>query len=305
MLELANEDLSITVIRFGARIVSVRLGDGWEAALSRPDADYRDDPDFIGAALGRYANRIETGFEIDGTDVSVATGEGRIALHGGPDNFSQREWAVVRAAPERAVLQLFSPDGDQGYPGNLSVTLTVALEGRSLLLSYEAETDRPTPVNLSQHPYFRLGDETVEGHALSLSAEGVLLTDERLVPSGEVMPLVGGALDLGRGGPLAPRIAALGEAGGFDHCFLTPEGVEARLSHEASGRSLTVTSDAPAVQVYTGQGLHAPFRPYQGIAIEPQSPPDAPNHPALGDTILRPGEIYRRWIRYAFDWPGR
>ncbi|GGY56221.1 aldose epimerase family protein [Parvularcula lutaonensis] len=303
MIELSNDELKAGLLPYGARLVSVELGDGWQAALSPPGGDDdREDPAYIGAALGRYANRIDGGFTLDGRRFDAETDGGDVALHGGPRGFARREWDVLDHSRDRAVFRLESEDGDQGYPGHLRVLLTVRVEGRALLVSFEAETDQPTPVNLSYHPYFRLGDETVHGHRLTLPAQGVLATDSRQVPTGEIMPLVGGALDLSDGPVLGERIGLLDAFQGFDHCYMTPGGVRARLAHEGSGRSLVITSDAPAVQVYTGQGLSGPNAPYAGIAIEPQSPPDAPNHATLGDTILRPGGVYRRAIRYSFDW---
>lgn len=301
MPTLQNDQLSVTILPYGARIQSIRLADGWEAVLGLKDeAAYRDDPMFHGAALGRYANRIRGGFTLDGERHELPQNNGPNCLHGGPGGFQAKHWSVEHESDDCTIFSLSSPDGDQGFPGQLDVRLEARIDGARLRLSFEARTDRPTPVNLSYHPYFRLGGDTVRDHILRIEAMGVLQVDEDLVPTGEIMPLVGGALDLREGGELGRHIDALNGNGGFDHCFTWAEGVSAELSHPGSGRRMRVTSNAPMMQVYTGQGLVAPHAPYAGVALEPQSAPDAPNQPRLGSTILRPGGTYRRWIAYEF-----
>ena len=278
-------------------MASLRLADGTETVLGLPrDEDFQRDLDHLGAVAGRFANRLRP-FEIDGQTFTPAPNEGPNCLHGGPGGFGLRDWEVVFASTAEAVLRLVSEDGDQGFPGILTTRLHVSLHAREVRFQFEAETTEATPVNLTLHPYFRLAGSDIRDHHLRLRASGVLAVDEQQLPTGEVLCLGGDALDLEHGGALGPRIDA---TGGLDHCYLTPGGSETLLRHPGSGRTLLVRSDAPAVQIYTGSGLRPPHRGFAGVAIEPQSVPNAPNLPSFEDTVLRPGQIYRRFMSYEF-----
>lgn len=303
MVVLENEALRVELMPYGARLTSIVVKDWGPHSVILGLADeeaYRADTDYLGAVIGRYANRLASRLNIDGEVFDLEANEGALTLHGGPGGFSEKDWDVKSSEENFAVLDLISPDGDQGFPGLVHARLTIGIEGPRVTLVLEAETTRPTPVSLTAHPYFNLlGEGTIREHTLQLrGAEGVVLVDGRLMPLGEIAPLVGGALDFSSAVDLGARIDVLGE--GLDHCLFTPNGLQAILSHEAAGRSVAITSDAPGVQLYTGQKLSEPHQAFGGMAIEPQSLPDGPNHPSFGDVILRPGKRFRRAIRYAF-----
>ena len=284
-----GDDLQVDLLPLGARITAVRvpLPDG-----SRRDvvlrlgtrAEYLACDDFLGATVGRVANRVRGGrFELDGVRYQLPLNDRGNTLHGGPDGFDRRDWTVVSAEPRRAVLELVSPDGDQGFPGTLTVRAAYEVEGRELRTTYAATTDAPTVVNLSSHPYWNLAGpgQPVEAHRLEVEARQYLPVDDTGVPEGLPEPVGGTPYDLTVPMPLAP---------GFDHCWLL-EGQLGRLRPaavlEGGGLRLELSTDQPALQVYTGGGR------WNGIALEPQHAPDSPNHPEWPSTVLRPGEEYR------------
>lgn len=307
--EIKSESLAVTIADYGGRLARIVYGGGSSATdvlLGHEDeAAYRDDPHFLGATLGRFANRIGGArFELEGEAFRLDANEHGNTLHGGAGGFHAKSWSVEAKERDRLVLQLVNPDGDQGFPGTLCVRTHFSVEGGTLTVSYEAQTDRPTPISLSQHPYFNLGGAgcgTVEDHAVSIVSGRIVVVDDEGIPTGDVRAVDDTVFDLRRPvrlGEVLPRPAPVG----FDHCYLgAGEGVCAEVVHAPSGRRLRLASDQPALQFYTGGKLDGGFMPFGGLCLEPQDVPDAPNQSAFAATILRPGETYRRSIRYSFD----
>ncbi|MBV9862374.1 MAG: galactose mutarotase [Alphaproteobacteria bacterium] len=324
---LQNDQLSVRITDYGGRLVSVEA----------PDRDGRRDhvvlgfasaPEYatiggsFGALLGRTANRIAGGrFTLDGQTYQLVRNEGENTLHGGRLGFNRVFWQVAEAAHDRLTLAYLSPDGDQGFPGELAVRATYRLEGDSLSLSFAAETTKPTPLNLSTHPYFNLaGAAAVHAldHEVTIAADRFLPTDQHQIPTGEIRPVEGTPFDFRRPVAVGARIRQpdpqLMIAKGYDHFYVRDAGAAgagpdliARASHAGSGRVLEVFSDHPGAQFYTGNNLNGSaagrggaYRQSAGIAFEPQSFPDAPNQPGFPNTILRPGTVYRREIRFRF-----
>lgn len=309
-VELHLLDLGATVHR-----LRVTGADGVrrDVALGHPAAaDYVASDAYLGATVGRYANRVAAGrFDVDGVPVQVPPNDRGNALHGGPDGFDARVWEVVRHDADGAELALTSPDGDQGFPGELRVTARFAVTADAVELELTATTDAPTVVNLTQHVYLNLdgeGSGTVDDHELQVHASRWVPVDATGIPLDGLAPVDGTPFDLRTPTRLGDVVRAgheqLVAAQGVDH-DLAPDGEGlrevARLRGPVSGTVLSLRSDQPGLQVYTGNFLDGtlPSRPGgrhrqgDGIALEPQQHPDSPNRPQLGDPVLRPGDTYR------------
>ena len=266
--------------------------------LGHRDVDaYASVGGYFGVVVGRVANRIDAGrFSLDGVDYQVPTNDRGHALHGGPDGYDRREWEVESTGPDAVTLSLTSPDGDQGFPGELRVSVTYSLSAGEVAVDYLASTTRPTVVNLTNHSYFNLDGEgrgTIDDHVLQVHADATTPVRPDMIPTGEVTPVDGTPFDLRRPRHLSDVFAEpseqLGFASGLDHNFvLSGSGLRpaARLTGP-SGLELEVLTDRPGLQVYSGayfdgsvvgpSGVHYTAR--AGIALETQGFPDAPNHP--------------------------
>jgi aldose 1-epimerase len=248
----------------------------------------------LGALVGRYAGRI-AGASYDGH--VLPANEGPNTLHGGDDGFDVRDWQVERIDDATARLSLVSPDGDQGFPGRLEVAVTYALQPDNVLrIAYEARTDAPTVVNLTQHSYFNLGGEPdLSGHLLQLFASRRAALDQMSIPTGDFPDVVGTMFDFREPRPIDAA---------YDNSWLldAPGGLAARLSHPASGRVLEVETTEPTCHMYNAIHFPAdgPLRPRSAIALETQHLPDSPNRPDFPSTLLSPGETFRSETVYRF-----
>jgi len=291
-------------------------------------ADYLASTDYIGATVGRYANRIAKGrFSIDGEPIRVGTHDRGNHLHGGPDGFDRRLWEVAEHSPEHVTLELLSPDGDQGFPGNLRARATYSVDGRGVRIALEATTDASTVVNLTSHAYFNLDGEdagSVDEHLLQISAEEYLPVDPTGIPVGRCVPVAETPFDFREPRPIGVAVRSAHEqiawARGVDHNFaLSGKTRDAQPEHNPaavlvsrrSGIRLEVGTDQPGLQVYTGNFLDGGrrsstgrlLRQGDGIALEPQLFPDAPNRPEFASAVLRPGETYRSNITWLLGTP--
>jgi aldose 1-epimerase len=284
--------------------------------------DYVRNPHF-GPIVGRYANRIAGGrFLLDGQEHQLDRNDGAHSLHGGAQGFGTRMWKAVPLTDDNRValeLSYASPHGEQGYPGRLQVhiryTLTVHNEWR---IDFFATTDRPTVVNLGHHDYFNLaGCGTALNHRLTIPARRYLPVNRELIPIG-VAGVAGTPFDFRRPTRVVERIRSgveqLVAARGYDHCWLLDDSESgdltpaARLEHESTGRVLEIETTAPALQFHSGNFLDGSLvglsgqtcRQGDGVCLEPQQCPDAPNQPQLPSTVLRPGEVYTRTTVYRF-----
>lgn len=316
---------SVTLSSLGAGIYSVivpdRDGRLDNVVLGYADpADYMADGPCAGKVPGRYANRIAGGhLDIDGRVYQLPINNGPNSLHGGPAGFQNRIWDVEAVGKDFVTFRLLSPDGEMGYPGNLVARATYTwTDGNELTLDLSATTDAPTVVNLTNHAYWNLnGDATGSalGHRLTLHASRYLPTDSTLIPTGELAPVAGTPMDFTTPRTLGERIGddfpALRYGKGYDACWVIdprPDRVAAVLEADRSSRKLTVLTDQPGVQVYTGNWLEGcpaskggtPYRDYDAVAIECQGFPDAPNQPSFPSQRLNPGETYLRHITFLF-----
>ncbi|MFE1441405.1 aldose epimerase family protein [Streptomyces sp. NPDC058739] len=294
--------------------------------LSLPSLDrYAEKSPYLGAVVGRFANRIAHGrFVLGGTAHHVPVNDRGHALHGGPGGFDTKVWRaspVVDGDTAALRLTLRSPDGDMGFPGTLDVTATYSLDAAgTLALEFTAVTDRPTVVSLSNHAYFNLaGDgEDVLGHTLQVDGTRFLPVDPDGIPLGPLQDVTGTPFDLTGPQQLRVRLESdddqLREAGGYDHCWVLAEGESgplrraARLTAPARARVMEVWTTAPGLQVYTANLLDGslcdadgrPLRRHGAVCLETQHLPDAPNRPAFPSAVLLPGTTGRRRTEFRF-----
>lgn len=318
---LTNDNgMSVTVINYGAIVTSIvvpdRDGAFGRATLGFEDYEgYSKNPPYFGAICGRFSNRIAKGkFTVDATEYTLATNNGPNHLHGGDKGFDKSVWKGLAFGAEDAVgveLTHRSPDGDEGYPGNLDVTVVYTLTNvNELRIEYTARSDRPTPVNLTHHTYWNLvGEGDVLGHELILDCDRYLPVDDTLIPTGELAPVDGTPMDFTQPHTIGSRIAEV--PGGYDHCYAVA-GYDGSLRRAAwvreprSGRIMEVFTTEPGVQLYTGNFLDGTedsggYGKNHGFCLECQHFPDSPNQPDFPSTILLPGETYRQTTVYRFS----
>ena len=324
--------MHVSVSSFGAIITSIRVPDRHgvpgEIALGHDRLEpYLTQTAYLGALVGRYANRIANGrFVLDGRQIQLARNNGPHHLHGGDRGFDKHLWAGERVAADEAEgvrLHRVSPDGEEHYPGALDVTVEYLLSSRGeLLITYDAVTSAPTIVNLTQHTYFNLSGsaEVIDDHWLTVHASRFTPVDAQLIPTGECLPVDGTPFDFRRprriGDALQHEHLQLQFAGGFDHNFVLDAAAAtgahrihaAHVFEPSSGRALDVFTTEPGIQFYSGnfldgsiEGRHGVYRRRAGFCLETQRFPDTPNRPAFGNAVLRPGERYHSSTIYAFS----
>jgi aldose 1-epimerase len=272
---------------------------------------YAADTGYLGAIVGRCANRIgDASFALDGDTFHVSANEGANCLHGGVIGFNKRLWEIETPDPARprAVLTYVSPDGEEGFPGEVRVRAHYELTtDDTLRIEYAAETDRATPVNLSQHIYFNLsGGGDILDHVLQIAGSAITPIRGDLIPTGDLMPLAGTPVDLREGRVIGEAMAEphpqLAIPSGFDMnwALASPPGPAVKLTSPKTQLSLEIETDQVGLQVYAGQAMPAPFVRCAALALEPQGFPDAVNHPNFPSVILQPGQTYRHRSVYRF-----
>jgi len=316
--------LTVKITNYGGIIVSVlapdRHGQFDDVVLGFDTlAGYLQKHPFFGALAGRYANRIANGkFTLDRVEYSLAVNNGPNHLHGGLHGFDKKVWQAD-AADNSLHLTTVSPDGDEGYPGTLTVTTIYTLTAdNALRIEYNATTDRPTIINLTNHSYFNLaGSGDILAHELLINADRFTPVNENLIPTGELRPVEDTPFDFTQLTPIGARIEQADEqlqrAGGYDHNFvLNAAGdlsvLSARAVEPKSGRTLEMYTTQPGVQFYTGNFLDGTltgkggrvYGPRTGFCLETQHYPDSPNQPNFPSTVLNPGDTYRQSTIYKF-----
>jgi aldose 1-epimerase len=302
-----------TVLDMGGTITAIHPdAQGPNMVLGLKDLAAYEASGWWNCLIGRYANRIRGGFTLDGKHYPLAQNEFGVTLHGGRgQSWGIRVLEVLSADNMSLRLRLVSPHGDQGFPGNLAVTVTYTLTpDNELRLDYEAVTDAPTPVNLTNHTYFNLtGHGAVTDQVLELNADRVTLTDDKQIPTGEIASVDGTALDFRKPTAIGARVDSrepqMALARGYDHNVVLNKTVPldwaARMTDPASGRRLELLTTEPGMQVYSTNNVNgsqvnaagAVIRPREALALETQHFPDSPNKAAFPATILRPGETFR------------
>jgi aldose 1-epimerase len=325
-----SHGLEVHAMNYGDIILSIRVpdrkGQFADVVLGHDTLDgYIPNPPYIGAVVGRYANRIANGtFTLDGKTYTLPKNDGPNTLHGGTTRtFDRVVWDGEPLKGKTGVSFTFlSKDGEEGFPGNLKIRVTYTLTGSNeLILDYEATTDKATPINVTHHSYFNLkgeGNGDILDHEIMINADRFTPVDKNLIPTGELRPVKGTPLDFTTSTRIGSRIddnyeqLVLGH--GYDHNFIINRKgpgltLAARVYEPTSGRVLEVSTTQPAVQFYTGNFLdgtivgkegHVYKRRY-GFCLETQHFPDSPNHPDFPSTILKPGETFHQITVFKFS----
>lgn len=329
-----GKGITARILSWGALLRSLdvpdRSGKAADVVLGYNDlASYLTKGSYFGVSVGRYANRIRAGrFTLDGQTYTLATNDGPNALHGGAAGFDKRLWtitAVKGGAAPSVTLRYVSPDGEEGYPGTLTATATYTLDATdTLTVTYEATTDKPTIVNLTNHSFFNLAGEgsgrSILDQTLTIPAERFTPVDATLIPTGAHLPVAGTPFDFRKPTVIGARIRdgrdeQIVRARGYDHNWVVTDAptaephLVARVEDPESGRILKVASNQPGVQFYAGNFLNATvvgksglaYRQSDALALEPELFPDTPNQPAFGSARLDPGKTYRNVIAYRFS----
>lgn len=323
---LSNDaGISASIITYGGRITELHVPDAQgqrgNIVLGFDNLkQYLGNNPYFGALIGRFGNRINHGtFEIDGRQYKIVTNEGNKTLHGGKTGYDRRVWkATPMQGADHVGLQLdyLSPDGEEGFPGNLTVRVVYSMNERNeLRIDYTAVTDQPTPINLTNHSYFNLrgaGSGDVLDHRLQLNASHYTPVDDTLIPTGEIAPVADTPMDFREAHAIGSRIAQI--KGGYDHNYVLDDPKAGTLRKAAlvteptTGRTMEVHTTQPGLQFYTGNflngsitGLGGKYPMHGAFCLETQHFPDSVHHSNFPSVILRPGEQYQQTTVYAFD----
>lgn len=311
---LDNGVLRAELISFGAALRSL-VYRGVDICLGYESLeDYASMDSYLGACVGRCANRIAGGkFSLGGHEFLLSRNEGENHLHGGFEGFSHRIWQVCSSGRNEARFSLVSPDGDQGYPGELSVCVTYRLEGASLIIEYSAVSSRDTVVSLTNHTYFNLSGHDsgdIGGHILQLGSKHFTPCDAENIPTGEIRSCRGSALDFSSPALLRPRLDELANTptAGLDHNFVLEACPAARLYSPETGIEMQLETSLPGLQVYSAGYLSrrrgkngAVYAPRHALCLEPQYFPNAVNRPGFASPVLRKGQEYHHFAKYSFS----
>ena len=329
---LKNDKIHVYITNYGGRIVSLLTPDSkgvmGDVVLGfKSIADYQKaKTPYHGCLIGRYGNRIAQGkFELDGTTYQLPINNNENHLHGGPDGFHNQVWEVVSADENSIVMTYLSKDGEMGYPGNLIVEVTYAINDKNeLSIAYKATTDKTTPVNLTNHAFFNLAGEakgSINDHLLMINADHFTPVDKSLIPLGVIRSVEGSPFDfrkaktIGRDLNKQDSDTQLSRGGGYDHNFVLNKesqgsmSLAARVVDPKSGRQMDVFTEEPGIQFYGGNFMDGSdvgkygtkFEYRASFALETQHFPDSPNQPTFPSTILNPGETYQTKSIYRFS----
>jgi aldose 1-epimerase len=314
--------MSVEIINFGARIKSIKFpvnGIATEMTLGYNSAqEYITDEFYLGATCGRVCNRIADGkFELNGQQYQLPLNDGENCLHGGENNFSLRYWQIdqksltCNSLSSSVTLLLVSVDGDQGFPGTLNILVTYQLSAdNKLSIKYFGNTDSATPVNLTNHTYFNLGDKDCQSLYLQMMSSTYLQTDADNIPTGNIVSVADSDYNFREPTSIGKRQRdtqdeSLLTKNGYDHCFILDnspfEQAKVILTSLEKQISLSVYTDQPAIQLYTGFYLGGKFSAYQGLCLEAQNYTDADNNKHFPSNILKPSQEYLRNIIFEFS----
>lgn len=319
-----NNGMELSITNYGGTITGIKTPDrnnvfkNVTLAFNSLEGYLQPGNPSFGCLVGRFANRIAGGrFSLDGKEYTLAKNNNGNSLHGGIKGFDKVVWDATPTPGTNALrLAYVSKDGEEGFPGNLNVAVEYSLnDNNAVIIAYSAATDAPTPVNLTNHAYFNLSggeDDTILDHELQLLAETYTVSDDSLIPTGEIASVAGTPLDFTTSKKVGKNIAAIPP--GYDHNFVLNNITGAlqrtgTLYHPASGRYMEVDTTQPGVQLYTGNFLDGSLRDtpngikynkHAGLCLETQHYPDSPNKPSFPDTILRPGQQFHHTTIYTF-----
>ncbi len=321
-----DHDIKVRITTFGARVVSIeapdRNGKMADVVLGYDDVGgyEKDTKTYFGSIVGRYGNRIAKGtFSLDGKTYHIPLNNNGNALHGGPEGFSTKVWAG-KEIPDGVEMTLVSPDGDMGFPGQLTAHVRYTVVGKSLEIRYTATTTKPTVVNLTNHSYFNLngnGKGNILNEVMMIPADRYTPVNATQIPTGELAPVEGTPFDFRKPTAIGARINDANEqlkiGGGYDHNWVLNDGsdnlhVSAKVYDPESGRTLTEMTTQPGVQFYSGNFLDGTqhgkygvtYEKYSGFCLETQHFPDSPNEPKFPSTELKPGQVMHSETVFTF-----
>lgn len=324
MYVLRDGDIEAHIITYGAAVVLLKTPDRSHQTgdivlgFDSLDGYLQKTNPFFGAIVGRYANRIANGeFKLEGKTYSLPKNDGPNSLHGGTRGFDKVVWTAKPLA-NGVEFTYVSPDGDQGYPGKLTTTVRYTLAKNVLRIEYNATTDKPTVINLSNHAYFNLsGADDIVSHELKLNASRFTPVDATLIPTGELAPVQGTPFDFRQSTAIGARInddnEQLNRGKGYDHNWVLDSSGKltqaAEVFDKTSGRVLQVWTDQPGIQFYSGNFLDGTLKGKEGkvyghrsgLCLETQHFPDSPNHPNFPSTELKPGQKYHTVTEWRFS----
>ena len=306
-----GQNLTAEILPFGAIIKSIKFKKQ-EMTLSVDDPQYYlENPFYLGATVGRYANRIAKGrFSLSGTQYQLEANNGPNSLHGGVKGFNKVLWQVTKQTESEVELYYCSPDGEQGFPGELQVWQTISAKNGELTLHFKAITNKETLVNFTNHCYFNLdGSESINEHFVQINTDRYLPIDTTSIPLNEAALVCGTCFDFTKPAQVGEALSAVHpqlEAGnGFDHCYIFNDDSSlktmATLTSPHTNVSLTLKSTQPGMQLYTANFVGSPFKARQALCFEAQNWPDAPNRENFPKANLLPAEKYEQVIIYAFS----
>ena len=314
-----NNNMEVRITNYGCTIMNILVPDkngktgDVLLGFNTLEGIIKNKNPFFNCVVGRYANRIANArFTLDSVTYKLFANNGKNSLHGGDKGFDEKVWSIKETTDSTLAFHYLSPDGEEGYPGNLEITVKYILtEDNQLVIDYTATTDKATPINLTNHAYFNLSagtDITILDHELMLNAELYTPVNKELIPTGKVAFVVNTPFDFTKSKRIGQDISKV--EGGYDHNFVfksMDKGGE--LYHPASGRIMALFTTEPAVQFYTGNFLNGQladtkegrkYIKHAGLCLETQHYPDSPNQPLFPNTILRPVETYNQKTSYAF-----
>jgi aldose 1-epimerase len=323
---LKSEKLEAVITNYGGIVVALKAPDRHgtmaDVVLGFDDlSGYLKNPPYLGALVGRYANRIAKGkFMLDGHEYTLGRNNGENTLHGGLKGFDKKVWEA-RMEGDGVLFSYRSKDGEEGYPGNLAVSVRYTVVANELRIEYWATTDRETVLNLTNHSYFNLagqGNGDILKHKIEINADRYTPINRELIPTGELLPVAGTPFDFRTSHVIGERIDANNQqlkwAGGYDHNFVLKSccgalGEAAKVYEPTSGRVLEVLTTQPGVQFYTGNSLDGTvtgkggnvYKRRYGFCLETQHFPDSPNQPSFPPVTLKPGEKFESTTVYRFS----
>jgi len=321
-----KKGMSVDITNYGAKIIRLMVPDKdgkYDDVVLAFDTleEVIEKEIYFGAVCGRFANRIKDGkFSIDGVEYHLPINNGTNSLHGGIQGYNEKVWTVKSVSQQELVLELFSPDGEEGYPGNLTVTCTYILsDDNEVKIHYQATTDKATVIGLTNHSYFNLkgaGNGTIKGHLLQINADFYTVLDESFALTGEIRPVAGTAFDFRQPTVVGDRIddEVYVPGNGIDNnwCLQKEQAGDCVLAgyvyEPTSGRKMEVLTTQPGMQIYTGnwidnvKGKEGKIYGFQdAICLETQGFPNSPNIPFFPSSLLRPGQKYNEWCIYKFS----
>ncbi|MCL2202353.1 MAG: galactose mutarotase [Defluviitaleaceae bacterium] len=321
--ELSNQSgMTVTVTNVGCAIISLKVpdknGQPRDVVLGLDKAeDYLGKHFYLGVIIGRVGNRIGYGkFTLDGKEYQLATNDGKQHLHGGVEGFDKKIWTVEESGPAKIVFSYVSPDGEENYPGRLAVRCTYTLsQDNTLRIDYFAETDTKTICNLTNHSYFNLEGydaKDIYGHVMQINADQLTAVDEALIPTGAFAPVAGTPFDFNAPKPIGQDIekaGAVNSTGGFDHNYvLNGKAPAASVYAPGSGVKMTVTTDMPGMQFYSGNfidgavtGKGVTYQKHSGFCLETQLYPDTINQPHFPSCVVTPDKPFRSFTAFKFE----